>query len=140
MIKTKRNPLRNLVDPASRDEMIKSLRNYARFLFTGINERIDKLDEEEDVNKIMEIKKDILLYILTDFPLSSSECYFCLFNAYDGSEESCENCDYGKVHGLCVFDDNSTFSKLIGEIDRLKDNIEDTYWRGDELENWTNSP
>jgi len=72
--------------------------------------------EVSDVERFMRAKRELLMNFVDQMPLYSSTCYFCLIHS-----PSCNECEYGRIHGLCT--DPSIVSDY-GKIRQAKNRLQ----------------
>jgi len=116
------------VNERIRRDLIENLRWWRDSLCAQLGARIDRMEEAETVEEIMAIKKEILLDLIENMPLSYAYCYFCLMLI-----TKCYECPYMKHHGACN-DDGSTWRNIIRAKTRLTLALEDYYREGEEYE------
>ena len=80
---------------------------------------IKKVGEADKVEEIMFYLQQLIRNVLY-LPLGTDTCYFCL------NENSCENCRYAKIHGICGTE-KSDYSKISLRLNELLYAIDDFY-------------
>ena len=60
----------------------------------------------------MEAKRELLVGLVAELPLSEYTCYFCMINKKSNGLVNCTICEYGKVHGPCVGGEKDTWGKI----------------------------
>lgn len=121
--------MRELVKEAVND-VRETLDNHRKILATTFEEADKKMERARTANGVMQAKKKLLIDILSNVPLHSGACYFCVVKDMIVGE-NCGTCEYGKKHGVCytfVDGERSTFSKIDDAITDLRNLINDTYW------------
>jgi len=116
------------VNEEIRKELIKNLKERLCFFNNFMASIIRRMAKVESVEKLMKLKKEMLLWWIRLIPLGRSHCYFCL--KAERSEyypmELCPDCEYAKIHGNCTEDD-SDYSKIEKALALLEKRIEKLY-------------
>lgn len=89
---------------------------------------IERIEDADTVEEIMDAKCDLLKAIVDEMPLNIAACYFCLINY-----PTCSECQYAKKHGDCNRSD-STYDKIQTAKQRLHDELE-VYYYGESYDN-----
>lgn len=84
---------------------------------------IGQIEKCKSVSSLMIYKKHLIEELLSNLPMRTSACYFCI-----ETDLTCYNCQYAKYHGRCHTDDYGqsdakkipTWDKLDNAIRRLK--------------------
>lgn len=84
---------------------------------------LESLTSAKTELQVLEIKKDIMLH-LTDLPLNSECCPFCLYFDFPNKNKGCSNCEYGKKKKRC-FEKDSTYNRIIDAKVTLREAIYD---------------
>ncbi|RLE48715.1 MAG: hypothetical protein DRJ18_01445 [Candidatus Methanomethylicota archaeon] len=118
------------VDEEIRQELIKNLKDRLA-LFNNFNTRIiRRMAKVQSVEKLMKLKKELLLWWIRFIPLGLGHCYFCLKDKLNESYSSlrCSNCEYARIHGKCT-EDSSDYMKIVKTLERLEKKIEKLYFK-----------
>jgi len=91
---------------------------------------VKRIQEAGSVEEIMELKQEILSLWAQMLPLGGDYCYFCLLLAW---WQDCQECLYGKVHGICS-EAGSDFQKIQDKRATLLSEIEN-YCKGERYDN-----
>jgi len=104
-------------------ELVQNLRDQLAEHHAGIQSYIDKIELADTVEKVMEVKWDLLYSWVIDTPITDRHCYFCIELRYKGAK-ACYNCEYGKIHGICGEKGSDWMgmslakNELLGEIEK----------------------
>jgi hypothetical protein len=85
-----------------------------------IKEVLNELKNATNCWDFLKVKKQLMYTIIDMLPIYIEDCPFCYI--YKKDKEDCEECPYGKMHGICrsVF---SPYSRRMREIDNLMNAI-----------------
>ena len=86
------------VDEGMRKQLVNNLREYFEEFAGKVEELIDRMEGAETVERVMELKRDLLVMWVDYIPLGAGHCYFCL------GEWDCSECEYARHHGECAID------------------------------------
>ena len=92
--------------------------------FKNVERYIEKIKTAKTEEEVMEAKRDLLISIIENLPLSKKYCSFCLIYS-----NNCNECSYAKYHGDCREYD-SDYSRML----RAKNNFIDAlklYYKGE---------
>ena len=116
------------IDEEVRQELIKNLKDRLALFNNFITRIIRRMAKVQSVEKLMKLKKELLLWWIRLIPLGPGHCYFCLKDKLNESYSSlrCSNCEYARIHGNCTEDD-SDYSKIVRALALLEKRIEKLY-------------
>ena len=86
-----------------KNELIVNLSAWKNRINKIMGDSILNMSHAESVEDLMEEKSNMLDRILADFCFGSDQCYFCLKHIVG---LGCENCEWGKLNGICIRDNN----------------------------------
>jgi len=112
-----------------KEKLIKSLKDWLDWFYKSIEFKIEEIKEAETVEKIMQLKKELLVFCLEGLPLEDIHCYFCILQDYK-NDSTCKGCLYAKIHGYCA-DVKSDYKKVKMAIGKAIDTIEEKYYFGE---------
>jgi len=115
------------VDKEIKEVYIKNLKHWKDLLCGILEGWIERSEKARTVEELMRIKKFLLLSYLDLFPLSGSECYFCIAKEL-GKIKSCEECLYGKENGFC-YQPGSAWSVIRNKIEILRNYVSAFYYK-----------
>ena len=115
------------LDKEAKREFIKNLKSWLSLLNKVLNDWIKRFEKARSEEDLMSIKKSFLLSYIDFFPLSGSECYFCIAKE-KGVFLSCEECPYGKKYGICN-QEESNWSVIQDQLKTLRAFISDYYYK-----------
>ena len=88
-------------------ELIQGLQECkARYNYV-FEDYVSHLKHADSVDRVMELKQNLLIDYLQNFPLGMFECYFCLEEMDDEESDDCSKCPYGTIHGICIAEKNN---------------------------------
>jgi len=119
------------------EEIRKDLIDYAKYQMSMLTDYfrtyITELEESSDVDDIMLAKQGLIFNYIDGMPIGCNSCYFCLIREFHHSgRKSCDVCEYGKHHGICI-GDNSKYIKFIKTIAELEKYVSDDYYHDGEF-------
>ena len=100
-----------------------AIRHHLQDLYDDVTKLVEKLESAETVERIMDLKQEILRRWLEFFPLSESTCYFCIKN------DLCYRCEYAEHHGICM-GNGSDYGAISDALKQLIDAL-DNYYKGE---------
>lgn len=124
------------VNKAIQELLVENLTDWLDRLYGGMRYWISKIEEAETVEDIMRYKKDMLVDYVKSMPIRSDGCYFCLLYLGNDCEEVL--CEYGVVHGFCN-DEGSDYDEIRKLRNKLRQRIEEKYYRGESYDCATTS-
>ncbi|GAI26271.1 unnamed protein product, partial [marine sediment metagenome] len=89
------------------------------------------LNLSRSVEGIMKAKQKLLINILKNMPLGTSNCYFCLLNSPILGFDGCKTCQWGKFHGGTCCTPNNDYHKIQDLRLELQGAIEELYYKGE---------
>ena len=89
-----------------------------------------RLKSARNVEQIMIAKQRLLLSIIGNIPLGTSNCYFCLRHSPRLGFNGCRNCQWGEAHGKCL-NCGSDYVAIQNARTALIRLITDLYYRGE---------
>jgi len=118
------------VNEEIRKELIKNLRIRLQSFTRRMNRIIGRMTRVQSVEKLMKLKKEMLLEWLQLIPLERYFCYFCIKDNLEREsiDDMCKKCEYAKIHGVCTEDD-SDFYKIEKVLTILEKKINKLYVR-----------
>jgi len=116
------------VDVKTKDLLIRNLKEWFATLCCEINLCIEEIEKAETVEEVMYYKKKLLLDYLCVTPLSSTTCYFCIYE-----ENFCEGCLYARYHKPCG-ETGSDYYEIKKALRRLINLIDEKYYSGEKYE------
>ena len=117
------------VNEEIRKELVKNFRRWLGVLFNRMYFYIEQIEKAKTVEDVMRYKKELLYAYVRDMPLTADLCYFCLL--YEDKElQKCDDCEYGKIHGIC-FDSDSDYQKVLKKRSELLNEIDFSYFNDD---------
>lgn len=115
----------------------KDLRELRQYYVQDINGAIAALGRQKTIDGVMSVKRDLIVNMLNNVPITGPYCYFCVWhNAQHRPEKVwCGSCSYGKAHGRCMYgSDDNTWGQINQAISKAQSIVIKSYWRGDELD------
>lgn len=94
-------------------------------------ECIREIENAKNIDSIMYAKRDLLANLAINLPLDSASCYFC----HQENERTknfikdCVPCEYGKEFGMCTYDGDAVYGKILSARSHLLGAIM-SYWYG----------
>jgi len=117
-----------------RKELVKNLKEWQKELNYHIELCIKEIESAKTVEDIMRYKRNLLYICVRELPLQAGVCYFCLLHKDEEKNElDCENCEYGKIHGIC-FEPDSDYQTILKRRNKLLYEIELSYFDDDKYE------
>ena len=117
-----------------RKELVKNLKEWQKELNYHIELCIKEIENAKTVEDIMRYKRNLLYMYVRELPLQAGTCYFCLLHKDEEKNElDCENCEYGKLHGICL-ELGSDYQKILEKRRQLMAEIEFSYFDNDKYE------
>ena len=118
------------VDDRVRRELIKNLKAEFTMFSNEFKRIINSMSRVSTVEKLMRLKKKLLITWLYFMPIDRHTCYFCIKDEMEEKDylDVCKSCEYGKIHGCCVRE-GSDYDKIMKELGRLMAKIERLYVR-----------
>jgi hypothetical protein len=111
------------VDERVRDSLYAAFIKKKKCYEDDIDHFLYKLKHASSVEEIMKAKQDLLAELTYNLPLGIGTCYFC-----EVYFPKCEQCEYGKIHGICAISNNgSTYNEIINKVHELISLIAKTY-------------
>lgn len=96
------------IDKNIKAAIIQAFRNDIEEHKEQIDKIVARMAKAQTVEALVKAKGELAEEFMESFPIgNSNNCYFC--QKHDGD---CRNCAFGKVHGDCCEDDDSTFSQI----------------------------
>lgn len=126
-----------VIDFAStRGIVVESLRAHLKEFNKDMTKRIDAMEEAASAESLMQLKRNLLMNWVSEFPLTAKFCLFCVYHSsgHDGMAPHCRECGYNKVHGKCGATPEPTdtrqvdsWSKINNQKNSLRDIINEEY-------------
>jgi len=115
------------VDKEVKEVYIKNLKHWKELACRIFEDWIERSEKAKTVEELMRIKKFLLLSYIDLFPLSGSECYFCIAKEL-GKIKSCDKCPYGKENGFC-YQPGSAWNVIRSKIEVLRNYVSAFYYK-----------
>jgi len=109
------------VDQDILEDMRENIQGRVDALKDNVEHYLKELTTAETLERVMEIKRSILLEFVKKIPLGTQACYFCI-----KTDTECDVCRYGEVHGQCL-ETNSDYDKVETLRTNLTSAIRDNY-------------
>jgi hypothetical protein len=88
----------------------------------------EEIKKAKTIKDIMEAKVTFLSNIVSNtLPVTATDCPYCL-----KYEQECEECEYGKVHGICT-KRSSSYAKIKAKILQLSLAIRELYFKKEKM-------
>lgn len=110
--------------------VLKGLAAYHGSISHAFYHAMSRVDDAKSIDEVMSAKRDLMVTIVDNIPVTDQTCYFCVYNG--GDAHSCFNCSYGKAHGKCA-SPNSIWRGIANMKSKLATFISIHYWTGGEL-------
>ena len=122
------------VDEEIKKELVKNLKEWQKELNYHIDFCIEGIKNSKTVEDIMRYKRNLLYMCVRELPLQATTCYFCLLHRDKKTEDlNCEDCEYGKLHGIC-FEPDSDYQSILKIRNQLRCEIEFLYFNNDKYD------
>ena len=122
------------VNEEIKKELIKNLKEWQKELNYHIDFCIEGIKDSKTVEDIMRYKRTLLYMCVRELPLQATTCYFCLLHRdKETGDLNCEDCEYGKLHGIC-FEPDSDYQRILRKRNQLMYEIDVSYFDDDEYE------
>ena len=104
--------------------MKERFRRWKNQYFRDVERYLDKIRTAKTEEEIMEAKRDLLISIVENLPLSKKYCPFCLIYS-----NNCNECSYAEQHGDC-HEYDSDYSRIVRAKNDLVDALK-LYYKGE---------
>jgi len=119
------------VNEEIRKELVKNLKEWQKELNYHIELCIKEIENAKTVEDIMRYKRNLLYICVRELPLQVGVCYFCLlYKDKEKNELDCKNCEYGKIHGICL-EPGSDYQIILKRKKNLLNEIDFSYFNND---------
>lgn len=121
------------VNEEARDKVISNLQENNQLLQEEVTHILYKMEMAGTVEKMMELKRDLLYTYIHNLPIYDEGCYFCVERnrrLYSQSAHKCTSCPYGKIHGICIAP-GSEWKELMRALDEVEELLGKYYPSGE---------
>jgi hypothetical protein len=94
-----------------------------------VNGCLHDLSIAKDYDEFMKAKAELIQAIVEGVPLEPSDCIYCVkmgFSGYEQKDGCCDQCEYGKTHGICIDEEsNPPYVIIDNAIETILDTLPD---------------
>lgn len=109
------------------EQIVNRLDDMKRRYNNLFEEKIEDMKRAPTIDAFMRAKRSLLEQLVTNLPLGTGTCYFCIENTRESNLPlDCDNCEYGRKFGECEAP-TSTYKRTIDAKTRLMQQLSKYY-------------
>lgn len=112
------------VNKEARNNVVSNLQENNQIIQEDATHILYKMEMADTVEEMMKLKQDLIRTYIGYLPVYEQGCYFCVQrkqHQYPPEESLCDNCPYGRLHGICSRggSDWSKMKNALEEVEKL---------------------